>query len=219
MVDSPDEGECEFFRRETSKNAVLEHLCNTFIYDLNRGVRFEDYHFRDLLMQILGVLKEQGNSRLESPLLMALGNNIVKNANNGSVSNGFNPGNNILKNAKNRSVSNGFNHGNNILRNSKNRCVLNGFNANADRGFRNKNRFHHEFFTRKAKIPKDMINTTGRLQKLLLCDGPVLNLAYVSHKDGNLRSCAFGHQVGDLCSLVGVLVDLHVCKIRYVLFF
>ena len=66
------------------------------------------------------------------------------------------------------------------------------------------------------------INTTGRLQKILLCDGPILNIsALVAMKYGfarDLKDCAFGSHVCDLLSLISVLVDKKLCKIRYVKF-
>ena len=73
---------------------------------------------------------------------------------------------------------------------------------------RNKNQF-------PVKVSKLAINTTGRLQRILLCDGPVLNLAYAIHQSVPIRKCAFGPSVHDLNALVCVLVEKGVCKIRY----
>ena len=64
------------------------------------------------------------------------------------------------------------------------------------------------------------INTRGKLQKILLCDGPALNVGAVvatkfSGKWKNLQDVPFGCKNADFLAFVDILVDKGVCKIRY----
>lgn len=64
------------------------------------------------------------------------------------------------------------------------------------------------------------INTEGRLQKIILFPGPVLNLSGVaatkySGPYQKLAGCAFGRGSKDLRQVVSILAEKGICKIRY----
>ena len=60
--------------------------------------------------------------------------------------------------------------------------------------------------TKQFRVSCDVIK---KLQTILLCDGPILNIGY----SATLKK--FNYSIRDFLAIIGILIKLDICKIRY----